>query len=153
MNNIMIQVIKMNVAFFLKPKSSVAYLYSDFTVRQALEKMRHYGYSAIPVIHRDGRYAGTVSEGDFLWYLSDRFSENINISKKTLEETPLAKLIKHDVYLPVKITANVNDLVTLSLNQNFVPVTDDFGSFIGIVTRRDIIKHLTDEINAVPLMA
>lgn len=134
----------MNIAFFLKPKVSVAFLYSDYTVRQALEKMRHYGYSAIPVIHRDGRYAGTVSEGDFLWYLSDRFSENININEKTLEETPLAKIIKNDAYTPVKITADVNDLVKLSMNQNFVPVTDDFDSFIGIVTRRDIIKHLTE---------
>lgn len=138
----------MNIAFFLKPKVSVAFLYSDFTVRQALEKMRHYGYSAIPVIHRDGRYAGTVSEGDFLWYLSDRFSENININEKTLEETPLARIIKNDAYIPVKITANVNDLVNLSMNQNFVPVTDDFDSFIGIVTRRDIIKHLTEKTNA-----
>lgn len=139
----------MNIAFFLKPKISVAYLYSDFTVRQALEKMRHYGYSAIPIISRDGKYAGTVSEGDFLWYLSDRFSENIDINRKTLEETPLTKIIKSDTYLPVKITANVNDLVNLSLNQNFVPVTDDFGSFIGIVTRRDIIKHLTEKNNTV----
>jgi CBS domain containing-hemolysin-like protein len=25
--------------------------------------------------------------------------------------------------------------------QNFVPVTDDLGSFIGIVTRRDILQY------------
>ncbi len=134
----------MNIAFFLKPKGSVAFLYTDFTVRQALEKMRHYGYAAIPVITRDGRYAGTVSEGDFLWYLTDRFSENIDVSRKTLEETPLARLIKKDTYKSARITANVKDLVALSLEQNFVPVTDDFDSFIGIVTRRDILLHLTE---------
>lgn len=135
---------KMNIAFFLRPKGSVAFLYSDFTVRQALEKMRYYGYAAIPVIHRDGKYAGTVSEGDFLWYLTDRFSENIDINRRTLEETPLSRLIKSDTYKTVKITANVNELVNLSLGQNFVPVTDDLDSFIGIVTRRDIILHLTE---------
>ncbi len=135
----------MNIAFFLKPKGSVAFLYSDFTVRQALEKMRHYGYAAIPVINRDGKYIGTVSEGDFLWYLSDRFSENIDVNRKTLEETPLSKLIKKDTYKTARITANVNDLVALSLEQNFVPVTDDFESFIGIVTRRDILLHLTEK--------
>ena len=59
----------MNIAYFLIPKSSVAYLYDDFTFRQGLEKMRHHGYTAIPVITRDGRYMGTVSEGDFLWRL------------------------------------------------------------------------------------
>ena len=139
----------MNVAFFLKPKISVAYLYSDFTVRQALEKMRYYGYSAIPVISRDGKYVGTVSEGDFLWFLSDCFSENADINKKFLEETPLQKLIKKDAYKAVKITENVEELVNLSLNQNFVPVTDDLGSFIGIATRRDIIMHLTNSDNSI----
>lgn len=137
----------MNVAFFLKPKISVAFLYSDFTVRQSLEKMRYYGYTAIPVINRDGKYIGTVSEGDFLWYLSDCFSENIAVNRKTLEDTPLSKLIKKDAYKAVKITENVDELVNLSLNQNFIPVTDDLGSFIGIVTRRDIIKHLTEKEN------
>ena len=61
----------MNIAYFLLPKHSVAYLYDDFTFRQGLEKMRNRGYTAIPVITRDGRYVGTVSEGDFLWRLLD----------------------------------------------------------------------------------
>lgn len=143
----------MNIAFFLKPKISVAYLYSDFSLRQALEKMRHYGYTAIPVIHRDGKYAGTVSEGDFLWYIADKLNENISVNKKNLEEIPLSHFIKNDTYLPVKITADVNDLVNISLNQNFVPVTDDSDSFIGIVTRRDIIKHLADKSDKESLMA
>lgn len=59
----------MNIAYFLLPKSRIAYLYDDFTIRQGLEKMRNRGYTAIPIITRDGRYVGTVSEGDFLWRL------------------------------------------------------------------------------------
>ena len=57
----------MNIAFLLTPKSQVAYIYEDSTFRQALEKLRHHGYSAVPVLTRDGKYAGTLSEGDFLW--------------------------------------------------------------------------------------
>ena len=45
----------------------------------------------------------------------------------------------------MKITADVDELLTLAMNQNFVPVVDDLGSFIGIVTRRDIIRHLTEK--------
>ena len=59
----------MNIAYFLLPKSNVAYLYDDYTFRQGLEKMRYHGYTAIPVITRNGTYVGTVSEGDFLWQL------------------------------------------------------------------------------------
>lgn len=62
----------MNIAGLLLPKSMVAYLYDDFTLRQGLEKMKYHGYSSIPVISRaDNRYVGTVSEGDFLWYFVD----------------------------------------------------------------------------------
>ena len=63
--------LSVNIAYFLLPKSRIAYLYDDFTFRQGLEKMRNRGYTAIPVITRDGRYVGTVSEGDFLWRLLD----------------------------------------------------------------------------------
>ena len=66
----------MNIAYFLIPKNSVAYLYDDFTFRQGLEKMRHHGYTAIPVISRDGRYVGTASEGDFLWRLLSEDAEH-----------------------------------------------------------------------------
>ena len=44
----------MNVLFFLTPKENVAYIYEDYTVRQALEKMKYYHYSAIPIIDREG---------------------------------------------------------------------------------------------------
>lgn len=135
----------MNIAFFLRPKILVAYLYSDYTVRQSLEKMKHYGYTAIPVINREGRYVGTVSEGDFLWYLTDCFGNQEDINMKKLEETPLSKILRTDLYKPMKVTADVDELLTLAMNQNFVPVVDDLGSFIGIVTRRDIIRHLTDK--------
>ena len=53
----------MNIAGLLLPKSTVAYLYDDFTLRQALEKMRYHGYTLLPVITRDNRYFGTISEG------------------------------------------------------------------------------------------
>ena len=77
----------MNIAYFLLPKSRVAYLYDDYTFRQGLEKMRHHGYTAIPVITRDGRYAGTVSEGDFLWQLLNEVPEERKVcSMKDLEQ-------------------------------------------------------------------
>ena len=40
----------MNIAFLLTPKSHTIYIYEDSTFRQALEKLRHHGYTAIPVL-------------------------------------------------------------------------------------------------------
>ena len=59
----------MNIAFFMRPKAEVAYVYDDFTARQALEKLRHHGYTAVPVLNREGGYVGTLSEGDLLWLI------------------------------------------------------------------------------------
>lgn len=133
----------MNIAFFLKPKISLAFLYSDFTLRQSLEKIRRSGYTALPVISRDGKYVGTVSLGDFLWFITDCCASEETVSMRMLEETPLMKIIRKESYRPVQITANVDEMLSVAMDQNFVPVTDDLGSFIGIVTRRDIIRHFT----------
>lgn len=54
----------MNIAYFLKTKDEVAYLFEDYTLRQGLEKMRYHGYTAIPVLSADNKYIGTISEGD-----------------------------------------------------------------------------------------
>ena len=42
----------MNILFFLTPKSEVAFIYDDETLRQALEKMEYHKYSAVPMINR-----------------------------------------------------------------------------------------------------
>ena len=58
-----------NIMRFLTPKSKTAYIDDKSSVRQALEKMRHHGYNALPVIDEAGMYVGTLTEGDFLWHL------------------------------------------------------------------------------------
>ena len=134
----------MNIAYFLIPKSNVAYLYDDCTFRQGLEKMRHHGYTAIPVIDREGRYVGTVSEGDFLWRMldPDHVSEEPSFTMKDMERLRVRDILKVN-HPPVPITVSVEDLLQSAMTQNFVPVVDDLGHFIGIVTRRDILRCVT----------
>lgn len=84
----------MNVLFFLTPKENVAYIYEDYTVRQALEKMKYYHYSAIPIIDREGHYVGTVTEGDFLWGLLERNCVTVKDAETwRLQELPCAGII------------------------------------------------------------
>ena len=116
----------MNIAYFLLPKNRVAYLYDDYTFRQGLEKMRHHGYTAIPVISRDGKYVGTVSEGDFLWrLLSDEQDSQWACSMKDLEQLRVRDILRETQYLPVRITVSMEELLSSAMNQNFIPVVDD----------------------------
>ena len=137
----------MNIAYFLTPKQETAYLYDDYTIRQALEKMRAHGYTRIPVISRDGQYKTVVGEGDFLWYMLD-LGNGAGISMHNAEELKLKNILEKESrrpYRPVRITAAREELVELAMNQNFVPVTDDDGTYIGIVTRRNILKYLVTQ--------
>ena len=136
----------MNIAYFLLPKNRVAYLYDDYTFRQGLEKMRHHGYTAIPVISRDGKYVGTVSEGDFLWrLLSDEQDSQRACSMKDLEQLHIRDLLRGNNYPPVRITVSMEELLSNAMNQNFIPVVDDLGNFTGIVTRKDIIRYFAEQ--------
>lgn len=139
----------MNIAYFLLPKGRVAYLYDDYTFRQGLEKMRHHGYTAIPVISRSGQYVGTVSEGDFLWRLISKDAKGTEDARtmKELEQIQIRDILQTESYPAVLITVTMDELLDSAMNQNFIPVTDDTGSFIGIVTRKDIIRYFSSERN------
>ncbi len=130
----------MNIAGLLLPKSTVAYLYDDFTLRQALEKIRYRGYTSLPVITRDNRYFGTISEGDLLWYFMD--TGEIDLAK--CEELRLRDVIHMKHYPPVPIDMNIREVVDLLVDYNFLPVVDDRDAFVGIITRNKILKKLAE---------
>ena len=133
----------MNVAFFLIPKSQTAFIEDDDTFRQGLEKMRYHGYTAIPVVDKAGKYVGTLTEGDFLWHIIDIGGA----SMEECEELHIANILKPDRNPPVKITARVEELTEGLLTNNFLPVTDDSGAFIGIVTRQRVIGYFKEKRN------
>ena len=127
----------MNAAFFLIPKSHVATLEDDDTFRQGLEKMRYHGYTAIPVLTKRGKYVGTLSEGDLLWNLVDIGGA----SMEDCENLHIADILKPDRNPPIKITAKADELLEGLMTHNFLPVIDDEGAFIGIVTRHRMLEY------------
>ncbi len=137
----------MNVAFFLTLRSNVTCINVNSTVRQALETMKKHGYTAVPVVTDDNIYMGTVSEGDFLWSivkLRTRGGEPAEVDIRNLEDINIMDILRKDRNPSVPVTASIEELLTRAMNQNFIPVTDDLGSLIGIVTRKTIIKYCTE---------
>lgn len=130
----------MNILFFLTPKSEVAYINEDDTLRQALEKMEYHKYSAVPMVNRVGNYVGTLTEGDLLWGIKNQY----NLNLKEAEFIPITEIHRRVDYRPVKADCKMEDMIDKALNQNFVPVVDDRGLFIGIITRKDIIRYFNE---------
>ena len=131
----------MNIASFLLPKVEVTYLYDHMTLRQGLEKMHRSGYAAVPVIDREDRYVGVVSEGDFLWNILEHNKSLNGITMKQSEELTIREILQMGKVRPVCIDTNMEELLGQAQMQNFVPVIDDRSVFIGIITRSDIIKY------------
>lgn len=127
----------MNIAFFLTPKKEVVYIKENSTMRQILEKMEYHRYTAIPIINTKGKYIGTITEGDLLWKLKN--TENLNF--KNTEKVRLQDIPRRMKNTPVTIKSNIEDLMNLAINQNFVPVVDDNGIFVGIIKRSEIINY------------
>ena len=131
-----------NILFFLTPKAMCAFLYDDFTIRQALEKMETAGYSALPILNKRGEYRGTLTEGDLLWALKNLCYMDI----RQAEAHRIMTIAHKRDNIPVQVTTSMQELVERAKDQNFVPVVDDFGSFIGIVTRRAIIRYCSQHL-------
>ncbi|MGI6449329.1 MAG: CBS domain-containing protein [Desulfitobacteriia bacterium] len=134
----------MNIAFFLIPKKDVVFLKDNSTMRQALERMEFHGYSAVPLVDSKGHYAGTLTEGDLLWKLKNTPDLTFN----NTEKIPLTEIVQRTQNNPVSINARINDLISRAIHQNFVPVIDDQGVFIGIVRRREIIEYCASILNS-----
>ncbi len=133
-----------NVLFFLLPKAMCAYLYDDYTIRQALEKMETAHYAALPILNRRGEYRGTLTEGDVLWAMKNLCYMDL----RQAEAHRIMEIRRRRDNVPVRVTTSMRDLIERASHQNFVPVVDDKDAFIGIVTRRSIIKYCQEKLFA-----
>ena len=132
----------MNILFFLKPKSETAYIYDSSTLRQALESMEYHKYASIPLLNRQGEYVGTITEGDILWGIK-RYT---HLNLKEAENIFIKDFPRKADYAAVSAGSDMEDLIQKAMNQNFVPVVDDGGKFIGIITRRSIIEYCYEKL-------
>jgi len=127
-----------NVLFFLTPKNKVAYISDKATVRQAIEKMEHHGYTAMPILDENGKYVGTVTDGDIMWAIKDEY----DMSLKNAENIPILSIArKNNFNRSVTMNTQIEDLVKKVMRQNFVPVTTEDGVLMGIVTRKTVLDY------------
>ena len=116
-------------------------------VRKGLETMRSRGFTAMPVTTRDNIYVGAVSTSDFLWYLvNDEYDEEGHVLTRPTNGVLVRDVMRKGTYPAVPITATVEELMDRILQQNFVPVVDARGAFIGIITRRKVMGYFKSTV-------
>lgn len=132
----------MEISYFVLPKEKVAFITSSISMKEAADQLERHHYTAIPIIDDKGKYIGTLSEGDLFWKM--KFTPGLTF--ENMHEVPLSEVKKRFHNESVCVNAHMEDMLTLAADQNFVPVTDDDGIFIGIIRRKDIIAYYNHNI-------
>ncbi|MBE6114401.1 MAG: CBS domain-containing protein [Erysipelotrichaceae bacterium] len=123
---------------FLTPKVNTFYLDYDSTIRQTLEKFDVHMFSVVPLVDENGKFISTISEGDILRFIKNSCKFDMEVA----ESVKISSLEKHRPYKALSIDTDMEDVIRLSSEQNFVPIVDDRGVYIGIIKRKDIIDYL-----------
>lgn len=133
----------MNILFFLTPKIDVGYVHSSDTVGEAIEKMLRYRFTTVPVINETtGKYEGTLANDDLLRELYSHPTLTLDAAG----DKPLRSISRRRDYGAVRADADMEDLLDSVTVQNFVPVVDDTNAFIGIITRREVMRYLREHM-------
>lgn len=132
----------MEISAFLLPKDQVAFITSSISMLEAMQQLEQHYYSAIPIIDDNNKYIGTLAEGDLLWKLKN----TEGLSFENMGEVKVSDIQRHVHNESVEINAQMEDMLTLAADQNFVPVVDNTGVFLGIIRRKDIIEYYTRNI-------
>ena len=61
----------------LMPKQATDYIEEGISLRNVLERFKYHKFSVVPVIDKEGKYKGTLSEGDLLRYIVELPNFNI----------------------------------------------------------------------------
>ncbi|MDD3307754.1 MAG: CBS domain-containing protein [Acetobacterium sp.] len=127
-----------NHLFYLLPKNETVFLTNTDSFTQAYNMFVITNYTALPVINKKGQYVGTICEGDLLRVLSLSLTHpEIDLDAFEIKD------IEFKINLEVaRINESYEHLVELAVKQNFIPLIDDQGIFIGILRRQELIKEL-----------
>lgn len=131
-----------NILFFLTPKALCSHLMADDTLRQAMVRMEAAHYTALPILNKRGEYCGALSEGDLLWAMKNLCNMDIHQA----ENHRIMEIAHRKDNVAVSVNTSMKELIDRAATQNFVPVVDDKGAFIGIITRRSIMKYCRQQL-------
>ncbi|MBI3817285.1 MAG: cystathionine beta-synthase [Planctomycetes bacterium] len=115
----------------MPPRKLLTILVSD-RVRKAIDTMRSHGISQLPVVESDGSLAGIVTETDLLGGL---------VEGRLRMENAVAEVMNRRV-----ATVSLGDpanAISQGFNRGEVALVVDGGKLVAILTKIDLIDHLT----------
>lgn len=94
------------------------------------------GLSRVPVITKDKLYVGTISMADIA-----SFQREEGLSERQLATSDIA-LMTSSKLATVRPDADLTEIMHKLVDAAFLPVVEESGLFVGIITRKTILKAL-----------
>lgn len=126
-----------NETHFLIDGNNVATLTDTNTLEHALLVLTNIGYSRIPVLNKEQGLVGLISLSQVVSAMFD----TEKIDPERLGELKVSDVMSNEVPT-IQEPFNIERMLNLLVDDNFIPVVDEQQYFKGIVTRKEILKSV-----------
>lgn len=129
---------------FLTPAEKLAVIVDSHNIDHAKLLLSHMTYSRVPVVTEDNRYFGTISLREISLYQmenglsDDELHMDISLIAKTDGAT-------------VPADYDLEDVMRKLIDESFLPVVGPNQEFLGIITRKSILKAINALVHNFPL--
>lgn len=118
---------------FLTPADKLAVIIDTHNIDHAKLLLSHMTYSRVPVVTEDNRFFGTIGLTEILRYQSENGLTDDQLGQD------IALIAKTDV-ATVGADYDLTEVMRKLVDQSFLPVVGEEGQFLGIITRKSILK-------------
>lgn len=134
-------ILNANIEELMVSSDKVAHVQIDNPLEHALLLLTKSGYSAVPVLDHSYRLKGLIS----ITMIMDTVLGIESFEMEKLSQLKVADVMNSNIPT-LKVNHDFMRALGLTINHPFVCIEDDDGVFIGILTRRSIIKLFTKNI-------
>lgn len=119
---------------YLTPAEDVAVFIDTHNTDHVLLLLARNGFSRVPVITKDKTYVGTISVSDIVNYQLQH-----NYSNEKMADLDIAHMVNGKIGT-VSVDADLTEVMHKLVDYPFLPVLDSEQTFVGIITRKSILK-------------
>ncbi|MTV83238.1 cyclic-di-AMP-binding protein CbpB [Secundilactobacillus folii] len=95
------------------------------------------GYSKVPVLDRDQHLCGLIS----LSMITEHMLDLNHVAPENLRRLKVQDVMQTD-FRSIEDPTDLEEIMHLLIDENFVPVVSDEQTFTGIITRRELLKRV-----------
>lgn len=131
----------MPIEQFIISSEKVAHVQVGNSAEHALLVLTKTGYSAIPVLDSKYHFRGLINAQR----ITDAILGLDHIEYERLPDIKVDDIMERDLPL-IHVNERFHRALDMLIDQNFLCVIDDDGMFMGILTRRVVLKQLKKQI-------